>query len=153
MVVGDVGFELRLPSFGVTVEAIGVGIELDGSRLVLPRASAVFSPETLLRRLPSQIVVSGLDVEFSLDAEEWRTSPLGLLAGAVSASSAPASEGGQKTRQIVIDDARVRIHPPSGDADPVLLEISSSNSPPHPMVLSSGSWRRSVLSMTSQPAR
>ena len=122
VVVGDVGFELRLPSFGVSVEAIGVGIELDGSRLVLPRASAVFSPETLLRRLPSQIVVSGLDVEFSLDAEEWRTSPLGLLAGAVGASSAAASEGGQKTRQIVIEDARVRIHPPSGDADPVLLE-------------------------------
>ncbi|MEC9142752.1 MAG: hypothetical protein VYC20_08070, partial [Pseudomonadota bacterium] len=35
--VGDVGIDVRLPSFGVTLEATGVEIDPDGQRLVLPR--------------------------------------------------------------------------------------------------------------------
>ncbi len=85
--VGDVGIEVRLPSFGVTLEATGVEIDPDGQRLVLPRVSAVFSPGTLLKGVPSEIVLSGLDFDLSLDSEKWRSSPLGLIAGAVGASS------------------------------------------------------------------
>ena len=122
VVVGDVGIEVRLPSFGVTLEATGVEIDLDEHMLVLPRASAVFSPQTLLKGMPSEIVLSGLDLDLSLDNEKWRSSPLGLLAGAVGTSSSSGTEGAQKTRQIVVEDARLRIHHPSGDAEPVLLE-------------------------------
>ena len=120
--VGDVGVELRLPSFDVTVEAVGVEIDLDGHRLVLPRASAVFRPEMLLRVMPSEVVLSGLDLDLSLDSEQWRSSPLGLLAGAVGAAPSSDGERLQETRQIIVEEARLRIHPPSGDVDPVLLE-------------------------------
>ena len=120
--VGDVGIEVRLPSFGVTLEATGVEIDPDGQRLVLPRVSAVFSPGTLLKGVPSEIVLSGLDFDLSLDSEKWRSSPLGLIAGAVGASSLSGAPDAQKTRQIVVEDARLRIHHPSDDAEPVFLE-------------------------------
>ncbi|MEE3025673.1 MAG: AsmA-like C-terminal domain-containing protein, partial [Pseudomonadota bacterium] len=120
--VGDVGVEVRLPSFGVTLEATGVEIDPDGQRLVLPRVSAVFSPGTLLKGVPSEIVLSGLDFDLSLDSEKWRSSPLGLIAGAVGASSSSGAPDAQKTRQIVVEDARLRIHHPSDDAEPVFLE-------------------------------
>ena len=120
--VGDVGVELRLPSFGVTVEAVGVEIDLEGHRLLLPRASAVFRPEMLLRAMPSEVVLSGLDLDLSLDSEKWRSSPLGLLAGAVGAAPSSDGEPLQETRQIIVEGARLRIHPPSGDVDPVVLE-------------------------------
>ena len=93
VVVGDVGIEVRLPSFGVTLEATGVEIDLDEHMLVLPRASAVFSPQTLLKGMPSEIVLSGLDLDLSLDNEKWRSSPLGLLAGAVGTSSSSVRSG------------------------------------------------------------
>ena len=67
-------------------------------------------------------MLSGLDLDLSLDNEKWRSSPLGLLAGAVGTSSSSGTESAQKTRQIVVEDARLRIHHPSGDAEPVLLE-------------------------------
>ena len=60
--VADVEIEVRLPSFGVTVEALGVEIDLDDHSLKLPRASAVFSPETLLKGTPSDVVLSGIGV-------------------------------------------------------------------------------------------
>ncbi|MEC7981860.1 MAG: DUF3971 domain-containing protein, partial [Pseudomonadota bacterium] len=120
--VGDVGVEVRLPYFGVTLEATGVEIDPDGQRLVLPRVSAVFSPGTLLKGVPSEIVLSGLDFDLSLDSEKWRSSPLGLIAGAVGASSSSGAPDAQKTRQIVVEDARLRIHHPSDDAEPVFLE-------------------------------
>ncbi|MEC8516533.1 MAG: DUF3971 domain-containing protein [Pseudomonadota bacterium] len=120
--VGDVGIEVKLPSFGVTLEATGVEIDPDGQRLVLPRVSAVFSPGTLLKGVPSEIVLSGLDFDLSLDSEKWRSSPLGLIAGAVGASSSSGAPDAQKTRQIVVEDARLRIHHPSDDAEPVFLE-------------------------------
>ena len=120
--VADVGIEVRLPSLGVTVEALGVEIDLDDHSLKLPRASAVFSPETLLKGTPSDVVLSGLDLEVSLGGDGWRSSPLGLLAGAVGAPSSAGPEGQQATRQIVVEDASLTIRPPSGDADPVRLE-------------------------------
>ncbi|MED5312856.1 MAG: AsmA-like C-terminal domain-containing protein, partial [Pseudomonadota bacterium] len=120
--VGDVGIEVRLPSFGVRLEATGVEIDPDGQRLVLPRVSAVFSPGTLLKGVPSEIVLSELDFDLSLDSEEWRSSPLGLIAGAVGASSSSGAPDAQKTRQFVVEDARLRIHHPSDDAEPVFLE-------------------------------
>ena len=53
--VGDVGFELGMPSMHLTLLAYDVALSLDESSVVVPEASAVFEPGALLRFVPSEI--------------------------------------------------------------------------------------------------
>ena len=139
--VADVGIEVRLPSFGVTLEATGVEIDLDEHRLETAAGECRLFTGTLLKGMPSEIVLSGLDFDLSLDSEKWRSSPLGdgvgasprgpgracrgrrhrihLLAGKVS-SAEDAADCGRGRAKAAADTAP--FHHPSDDAEPVLLE-------------------------------
>ena len=86
--VGDVGFEVQLPSFHLTVHAANVDITLDGNSLIVPQASVVLTPRALLTWVPSDIVLTGLDLDLALDPENWHASPLGVMAATVAAPAA-----------------------------------------------------------------
>ena len=83
--VADVGFEVQLPSFTLTVLASDVALTLDGNSLTVPQASIVMTPRALLQWAPSDIVLTGLDLDLTLDPERLRASPLGALAAIVAA--------------------------------------------------------------------
>ena len=122
IVVGDVGFEVQLPSFHLTVHAANVDLTIDGNSLIVPQASVVLTPRSLLTWAPSDIVLTGLDLDLALDPENWRASPLGAMVASV---AAPAADGGDATmsgRQITIASAGLTLRDPAGRADPVRFE-------------------------------
>ena len=120
--VGDVGFEVQLPSFHLTVHASNVDIALDGNSLIVPQASVVLTPRALLTWAPSDIVLTGLDLDLALDMDNWRTSPLGAMAATVAAPAAGGEGVAESGRQITIASAGITLRDPAGQADPVRFE-------------------------------
>ncbi|MGC6452962.1 MAG: AsmA-like C-terminal domain-containing protein [Candidatus Puniceispirillaceae bacterium] len=115
--VGDVGVELRLPSMFFTLEAHDVEIDLQDNRIRLPEASAEFSPQRLLTAEPSEVVLTGLDIDLTATADGWQQSPLGVLVATMAARPRDSAAAAGSPRQIKIDAARLTMrHPgPNGD--------------------------------------
>ena len=112
--IGDVGVELHLPSMFFTLLAYDVEIGLDDSVIRVPQASAELSPQSLLKGEPSEVALSGLDVDLTTTAEGWESSPAAGLFLAMTAS--PGSDGGGGIpRQIRIDDASLTLRQPGTD--------------------------------------
>ena len=128
--VGDVGFEVKLPSFTVTVMASDVAVTLEDNALMVPQASVVLTPLSVFQWAPSDIVLTGLDLDLVLDPDSWRASPLGVMAAAVAAPTAiPADTttviGRDDTlagRQISVSEAALTLRDPEGRQDPVRFE-------------------------------
>jgi len=117
VVVSDVGVELRLPSMFFTLVAYDVEISLENSLIRVPQVSAEFSPQRLLRAEPSQVALSGLDVDLTLDQDGWQKSQAGGLLAAMAA--APRDEAGRAgaPRQVRIDDASLTLRQPGAGGD------------------------------------
>ena len=110
--VGDVGFELRMPSMHLTLLAYDVALTLDEGSIVVPEANAVFEPGSLLRLSPSEVGFSGVELDFTLAKDGAATSPVGLLA----ALATPQGNGGttiERPRQLRIDSSSFTLR--SGD--------------------------------------
>ncbi len=120
--VGDVGVEVQLPSFHLTVHAADVDITLDGNSLNVPQASVVLTPRALLTWAPSDIVLTGLDLDLTLDPASWRTSPLGVMAATVAAPAPAGGDDSMPGRQITIAAAGLTLRDPAGQAAPVRFE-------------------------------
>ena len=54
--VGDVGFELRMPSMQLTLLAYDVDLSLKDTSIIVPEASAVFAPGALFALRPQKSV-------------------------------------------------------------------------------------------------
>jgi len=115
--IGDVGVELRLPSLYFTLLAYDVEIGLDDSAIIVPRASAEFSPQSLLRAEPSDVVLSGLDIDLTLAPEGWRHSQIGGLVAAIAAPPRDDVDRAGGPRKVRIDSARLTLRQPGGKAD------------------------------------
>ncbi len=120
--VADVGVEVQLPSFTLTVLASDVDLTLDDNSLTIPQASVVMSPYALLQWAPSDIVLTGIDLDLTLDPASWRASPLGALAATVATPTANAGDDSMAGRQITIASAGLTLRDPTGKADPVRFE-------------------------------
>ena len=120
--VADVGFEVQLPSFTLTVLASDVALTLDGNSLTVPQASIVMTPRALLQWAPSDIVLTGLDLDLTLDPERLRASPLGALAAIVAAPVDGTSDDNMAGRQITLAAAGLTLRDPAGEAAPVRFE-------------------------------
>jgi len=119
--IGDVGYELRMPSMDVTLMAYDVSFALLDTQIELPQANAVFSPETIWRLAPYEVGLSGLDLDLTLGTDA-ANSPLALLAGAV---AAPASNDGtviERARNLRIESARLTLRSPQPDMAPLRLD-------------------------------
>ena len=102
--VGDVGFELRMQSMHLTLLAYDVALSLDGSSITVPQASADFAPGGLVSMTPSEIGLSGADLDVTIGDDSAATSPVGLLAALL----APAHDSGsmiQRPRQLRVDSS------------------------------------------------
>ena len=122
VVVGDVGVEVQLPSFHLTVHASNVDIAIDGNSLIVPQASVVLTQRALLTWAPSDIVLTGLDLDLALDPGNWRSSSLGAMAAIVAAPAADDGDAAEPGRQITIASAGVTLRDPAGQADPLRFE-------------------------------
>ena len=115
--IGDVGVELRLPSMFFTLVANDVEISLDDSRIMVPQARAEFSPQSLLKVEPSEVALSGLDVEQNVSREGWQHSNAGGLFAAMAAGGRDESGRAGTPRQIMIDNAGLTLRQPGADGD------------------------------------
>ena len=115
VVIGDVGVELRLPSMFFTLVAYDVEIGLDDSLILVPQASAEFSPESLLKVEPFEVALSGLDVDLTVSPEGWRQSQAGGLFAAVMAGRRDVGGSARVPRQIRIDNASLTLRQPGTD--------------------------------------
>ena len=120
--IGDVGVEVQLPSFGVTVLAIDVNLTLGDDSLIVPQATVALTPLALLDWVPSDVALSGLDLDVVLDPETWRSTPLGALASTVAPPGPDQSRETAHGRQITVSSARLTLRDPAGLADPVRFE-------------------------------
>ncbi len=120
--VGDVGFEVQLPSFHLTVHAADVDLTINDNSLIVPQASVVLTPRALLTWAPSDIVLTGLDLDLTPDPASWRTSPLGVMAATIAAPAEAGADATMPGRQITIASARLTLRDPAGLADPVRFE-------------------------------
>lgn len=120
--VGDVGVEVQLPSFSLTVFATDVWLALDGNSLMVPQANVLLTPRALLKWAPSDIALTGLDLDLALDPENWRTSPLGVMAASMVAPAADGRDDTMPGRQITIASAGLTLRDPTGQAGPVRFE-------------------------------
>ncbi len=115
--IGDVGIELRLPSMFFTLIAYDVEIDLNDSLIKVPVASADFSPASLLKAAPSDVVLSGLDVDLVVSPEGWQRSQAGALFAAMSAAPRDDSGGAGSPRNVRIDTARLTVRQPGPEGD------------------------------------
>ncbi|MEL0132514.1 MAG: DUF3971 domain-containing protein, partial [Rhodobiaceae bacterium] len=120
--VADVGVEVQLPSFTLAVLASDVDLTLDNNSLTIPQASVVLTPRALLQWAPSDIVLTGLDLDLTLDPESWRASPLGALAATLASPPVAAREDSMAGRQITLASAGLTLRDPAGEADPIRFE-------------------------------
>ena len=120
--VGDVGVEVQLPSFSLTVFATDVWLALDGNSLMVPQANVLLTPRALLEWAPSDIALTGLDLDLALDPENWRTSPLGVMAASMVAPAVDGRDDTMPGRQITIASAGLTLRDPTGHAGPVRFE-------------------------------
>ncbi|MEL0196302.1 MAG: hypothetical protein VW870_04610 [Rhodobiaceae bacterium] len=120
--VADVGVEVQLPSFTLAVLASDVDLTLDNNSLTIPQASVVLTPRALLQWAPSDIVLTGLDLDLTLDPESWRASPLGALAATLAAPPVAARADSMAGRQITLASAGLTLRDPAGEADPIRFE-------------------------------
>ena len=120
--VADVEIEVKLPSFSLTVMAIDVGITLDDNALMAPQASVVLTPLSVFNWAPSDIVLTGLDLDLAIDPETWRSSPFGAMAATVAAPAATGRDDTSPGRQISIASAALTLRDPAGLATPVRFE-------------------------------
>ena len=130
LTIGDVGLEMRLPALHVTITAQDVVIDGAHTVLVIPAASAVFTPAGLLAQAPFEIVFSGLGLQLDIDpaAPNMRASPaLSLFAGM---SGSRANDAGVATAQkLRIDGATLNIRDLTGRLAPLRFEdVSASGS-------------------------
>ncbi|MEC7587034.1 MAG: hypothetical protein VYE49_09305, partial [Pseudomonadota bacterium] len=117
--VGDVGFELRMPSMHLTLLAYDVALSLDDSSVVVPEASAVFEPGALLRFVPSEIRFSGAELDLTIGEDGASTAPAGLLA----VLAGPAMNDGaiiERSRQLRVDSSSFTLR----SGDPALAPLS-----------------------------
>ena len=112
VVVGDVGVGLRLPSMFFTLEAYDVEISLDDGVILVPQVSAEFSPQSLLKADPSEVVLSGLDVDLTMSPDGWKQSKAAGLFAAM--ASRQRNDGDSKgiPRQVRIDNAGLNLRQP-----------------------------------------
>ena len=75
MRVGDVGFEVRIPSLLFTIVAKDVEVVRGDTELSLPQASAMFSPASLMMFRPLDVVLSGLDLDVTLEVTAGAVHP------------------------------------------------------------------------------
>ena len=115
--IGDVGVELRLPSMFFTLVAHEVEISLDDSQIMVPQARAEFSPQSLLKVEPSEVALSGLDVDLTVSREGWQQSKAGGLFAAMAAGGRDESGRVGTPRQIMIDNAGLTLRQPGADGD------------------------------------
>ena len=120
--VGDVGFEVQLPAFRLSVLATDVDLTIEDNSLTVPQASVVLAPRALLAWSASEIVLTGLDLDLALDPDSWRSSPLGVIAATVAAPGAEAGEDAAVGRQITVTSAGLTLRDPTGGPDPVRFE-------------------------------
>ena len=115
VVVGDVGVGLRLPSMFFTLEAYDVEISLDDGVILVPQVSAEFSPQSLLKADPSEVVLSGLDVDLTISPDGWKQSQAAGLFAAM--ASRQRDDGGNNgiPRQVRIDNAGLTLRQPGAD--------------------------------------
>ena len=113
--IGDVGVELRLPSMFFTLVAHDVEISLDDSLIMVPQARAEFSPQSLLKVEPSEVALSGLDVDLTVSREGWQQSKAGGLFAAMAAGGRDESGRAGTPRQIMIDNAGLTLRQPGAD--------------------------------------
>ena len=119
--VGDVGFELRMPSMHVTLIAYDARITLQDTQIDLPQASAVFSLNSLWRMAPYEVVLSGLELDVTAD-DAAATSPLGLLAGVAVAPDTSDSAIIDGSRNLRIDSGRLTLRSASPSVAPLLFD-------------------------------
>ena len=106
--VGDVGYELSMPSMHVTLAAFDVSFTLLDTQIDLPEANAMFSLDGLWRLAPYEVSLAGLDLDVTLDGDV-ASSPIGLLAAAVSAPGARDGTIIERSRNLRIEDARLTL--------------------------------------------
>ena len=133
--VGDVGFELRMPSMHLTLLAYDVALSLDGSSITVPQASADFAPGGLVSMTPSEIGFSGADLDVTIGDDSAATSPVGLLAALL----APAHDSGsmiQRPRQLRVDSSSFTVR----SRDPALPPLSFDDVELEVMMASDGTF-------------
>ena len=117
--VGDVGFELRMPSMHLTLLAYDVALSLEDSNIIIPEASAVFAPGALLHLAPSEVGFSGAELDFTLGEDGAAASPVGLLA----ALATPQGNSGTaiaRPRQLRVDSSSFTVR----RDDPAIAPLS-----------------------------
>ena len=117
--VGDVGFELRMPSMHLTLLAYDVALSLEDSNIIIPEASAVFAPGALLHLAPSEVRFSGAELDFTLGEDGAAASPVGLLA----ALATPQGNSGTaiaRPRQLRVDSSSFTVR----RDDPAIAPLS-----------------------------
>ena len=119
--VGDVGYELRMPSMHVTLMAYDVSLSFRDMQIDLPQASAIFSPDGLWRLAPYEVGLAGLDLDVTLDGDA-ASSPIGLLAGAVAAPGARDGTIIERSRNLRIEDARLTLRSRQADMAPLRFD-------------------------------
>ena len=67
--VGDVGYELSMPSMHVTLAAFDVSFTLLDTEIDLPEANAMFSLDGLWRLASHEVSLAGLDLDVTLDGD------------------------------------------------------------------------------------
>ena len=75
--VGDVDFELRMPSTHLTLLAYDVALSLDDGSVVVPEASAVFELGAFFRFAPSEVRFSGAELDLMIGKEKFLTTKPG----------------------------------------------------------------------------
>ena len=119
--VGDVGYELRMPSMHVTLMAYDVSLTFQDIQIDLPQASAMFSPDGLWRLAPYEVGLAGLDLDVTLDGDA-ASSPIGLLAGAVAAPGVRDGTIIERSRNLRIEDARLTLRSRQADMAPLRFD-------------------------------
>ena len=118
--VGDVGFEVRIPSLLFTIVAEDVEVVRGDTELNLPQASAMFSPASLMMFRPLDVVLSGLDLDVTLGGDGWSGSPAAqLLAGlAVQTGGAegPVADG---PRRLLVELATITVRKADTELPPL----------------------------------
>ena len=77
--VGGASFAFRSGPMPVYIHATNIGMQLDDTDLLIPKADIAFGLNSLVTGAPSEVAISGLEVDIIRSANGWTTSPLAMF--------------------------------------------------------------------------
>ena len=129
--IGNVGMELRLPAMYLTITAENVDVSSDDVAMMIPQASAFFSPVGLLAQTPFEITFSDLDLQLDINpaAQDIQASPAMALLAGIGNYNGVGGGVAAPVQRLQIDRAALTIRDITGQLAPLrFVDVSASGS-------------------------